>query len=471
MVLMVLAGAAPLAAVGAVVPMVVRVSQNAAPFVFFVAAAIILALFAVGFTKMTRFVGDAGAFYSYIQAGLGRIPGVGAAVLALFSYFLLLVSITCYLGAVTANTVTDLGGPTTPWWAWTAMWLAVTGMLGYRDIAISSKVLAFLLVAECLVVIIVDLALIAAGGYHGVSASVAAADPVALSRGVPSLGLMFAFLCFIGFETTAVFRNEAIAPQRTVPRATYLAVSGVGVFYAISAWALTVGVGADKLVAAATDDPANLVVGLAKTHVGAVMREVMQLLLMTSVLACMLCFHNVTTRYVFTMGTRALLPKAVAAVDGKHGSPSRASLAITVVTTATVLVVAAAHIDPVRQVYPWFSGAATLGVIVLMALTSLAVAVFFWKHRRVREPLVPTRIAPVIALVCLAGLAWIVASNFVLLTGDAAVSRVLLALMVTTFVAGTVIAAILRNRRPHAYRALSQPALKSATDEAVSAPV
>ncbi|OSC39403.1 APC family permease [Mycobacterium decipiens] len=463
---MVLAGAAPLAAVGAVVPMVVRVSQNAAAFVFFVAATIILVLFAVGFTKMTRFVDDAGAFYSYIQAGLGRIPGVGAAMLALSSYFLLLVSITCYLGAVTANTVTDLGGPGTPWWVWTALWLAVTGMLGYRDIELSSKVLAFMLVAECLVVIVVDVALIAAGGYRGMSASVAAVDPVALSRGVPSLGLMFAFLCFIGFETTAVFRNEAITPQRTIPRATYLAVTGVGLFYAISAWALTVGVGADKLVDAATDDPANLVVGLAKTHVGPVMQEVMQLLLLTSLLACMLCFHNVATRYVFTMGTRALLPKAVGVIHAKHGSPSRASLATTIVTTATVPVVAAAHMDPVSQVYPWFSGAATLGVIVLMALTSLAVAVFFWTHRQVREPLAPTRIVPVIALVCLAGLAWIVASHLVLLIGGVAASRVLLALIVATFPAGMITAAILRTRRPHAYQALSQPALKPALYEA-----
>ena len=407
---------------------------------------------------MTRFVDDAGAFYAYIQTGLGRVPGVGAAALAISSYFLLLVSISCYLGAVTATTVVHLGGPSSPWWLWTALWLVVTGVLGYRDIELSSKVLALMLVAECVVVVVVDVALIAAGEQLGGNASLAIFDPAALSQGVPSLGLMFAFLCFVGFETTAVFRSEAISPERTVVRATYIAVIGIGLFYAISAWALTVGVGADNLVAAATDDPANLVVRLARIHVGAAMQDAMQLLLLPSLFACILTFHNVSARYVFTMGTRALLPRAVGVVHAKHGSPARASLAITIVTVVAALLTAAARMDPVTTIYPWFSGTATLGVVVLMSLTSLAVVVFFWTQPGTRESmLVSTRIVPVIALLCLAGLAWIVVSNFVLLIGDVAASRALLAGIVATFVAGMIGAAILRTRRPHVYRALLQP--------------
>ncbi|KLO31213.1 APC family permease [Mycobacterium haemophilum] len=457
-VLMVLAGAAPLASVGAVLPMVVRVSQNPVLPMFFIGATMILALFAIGFTRMTRFVGDAGAFYSYIQTGLGRIPGVGAAALAISSYFLLLVSISCYLGAVTATTVAHLGGPGSPWWLWTALWLVLTGVLGYRDIELSSKVLAFMLVAECVVVVVVDVALIAAGEHLGGNARLAMFDPTALSRGVPSLGLMFAFLCFVGFETTAVFRSEAFTPERTLPRATYIAVIGIGLFYAISAWALTVGVGADNLVAAATDDPANLVVGLAKTHVGPAMQDTMQLLLLPSLFACTLTFHNVSTRYVFTMGTRGLLPRAVGVVHAKHRSPARASLAITTVTAVAALLIAAARMDPVTKIYPWLSGTATLGVVVLMSLTSLAVVIFFWTQPGTGEStLVSTRIVPVIALFCLAGLAWIVVSNFVLLIGDVTASRALLAGIVATFIAGMIVAGILRTRRPHAYRALTQP--------------
>lgn len=436
---MALAGAAPLAAVGAVLPTVVRVSQNASLPLFFVGATLILGLFAVGFTRMTPFVGDAGAFYSYVQTGLGRIPGVGAATLAISSYALLLVSISCYLGDVTAHTVAHLGGPNAPWWLWTAIWLALTAVLGYRDIELSFRVLAVMLVAECLVVSVIDIALIVAGEQRG--GSFAALDPAALSRGVPSLGLMFAFLCFIGFETTAVFRSEAFTPDRTIVRATYAAVFVIGLFYTISPWALAVGVGADNLIAAATADPANLVVRLAQNHIGSAMQDVVQLLLVTSLFACLLTFHNVSTRYAFTMGMRTLLPRAIGVVHAEHGSPARASLVITMFTT----------------IYPWLSGTATLGVIMLMSLTSLAVVVFFWVNPHSRKSaLIPTRIVPVFALICLVALLWTVSRNFALLIGDVAASRVFLALIIATFVAGMVIAVILRTCRPYAYRALTR---------------
>jgi amino acid transporter len=55
-----------------------------------------------------------------------------------------------------------------------------------------------------------------------------------------SLGtaIMFAIASFIGFEATAVFRDEARDPERTIPRATYLALILIGVFYTLSSWAV-----------------------------------------------------------------------------------------------------------------------------------------------------------------------------------------------------------------------------------------
>src|SRR4051794_1065544 len=46
----------------------------------YVAVAVVLAVFSVGYVAMSRQIVNAGAFYSYITAGLGRIPGVAAAM-------------------------------------------------------------------------------------------------------------------------------------------------------------------------------------------------------------------------------------------------------------------------------------------------------------------------------------------------------------------------------------------------------
>jgi amino acid transporter len=52
--------------------------------------------------------------------------------------------------------------------------------------------------------------------------------------GSPGLGILFASACFLGFEATAIYRAEVVDPDRTVPRATYLAVGFITVFYVIT---------------------------------------------------------------------------------------------------------------------------------------------------------------------------------------------------------------------------------------------
>src|SRR5436190_12260957 len=48
--------------------------------------AVALALFAVGYAAMSRYVSNAGAFYAYLANGLGRAWGVSASFIALVSY-------------------------------------------------------------------------------------------------------------------------------------------------------------------------------------------------------------------------------------------------------------------------------------------------------------------------------------------------------------------------------------------------
>jgi amino acid transporter len=449
---MALAGAAPLGAVIAAFPIVIGVSQSPAIPLFFVLATVILAIFTAGFVRMARHVTNAGAFYSYIQAGLGRIPGTGAATFAVGTYVMLSLALAAYIGSATSDAITHFGGPATPWWLWTAAWMVLTALLGYRDIELSAKVLGIVLVVEIVIVVVIDAAILARGGAEGITAS--ALSPSLLGQGFPSLGLMFAFFSFVGFEATAVFRTEARDPERTIPRATYLAVVGVGLFYAFSAWAITIGLGTDQAVAAATDDPTGLVLGLAQTFVSPVMQDVMQVLLLTSTFACILTFHNVLTRYVFTMGAKGILPSAVGMVNARHRAPSRASATVSVVIGVLLVAVWAAGLDPVTEIYTWLSGAATLGVIVLMALTSLAVLVFFRKRAEARTRMWSTTVAPAVALACLAVVTWLVVKNFDALVPSPMVANVLLVVLVAAFGIGAAVAVVFRARRPAVYTAL-----------------
>lgn len=377
-VFMVIAAAAPITVVAANFPIIFGVSGSVgAPLMVLVATAILL-LFSVGYAWMTPHVPDAGAFYSYVDRGLGRRLGLGTASIALLSYVLLTVSMTCYLGVQAGNLFELWTGMQVPWWLISGLMIAIVGFLGYRNIDLSAKVLGVVLVLEVVAVIVIDVGVLASG-RELTTLPFSVSEAVS---GTPGLGLLFAFLGFFGFEATAVFRNEARDPERTVPRATYIAVIAVGALYFVSSWLVIAGLGADNAVALSNEDPAGVVVGLAGDVVAPIMADIVQVLVVTSMFACMLAFHNIVTRYLFTLGERDVLPRTLAAVHPKHSAPSRASLWVTIITAVVVVVSALAQLDPVLQIYTWYSGAGAVGVIVMMTLASFAVVAFRARLKR-----------------------------------------------------------------------------------------
>lgn len=89
-VFIVVAAASPLGVIiGGPVPLGIALGNGAGfPFMYIISTAVLL-FFAVGFTSATRFVRSAGAFYAYVDKGLGRSAGLGAAFVALLSYIAL----------------------------------------------------------------------------------------------------------------------------------------------------------------------------------------------------------------------------------------------------------------------------------------------------------------------------------------------------------------------------------------------
>src|SRR3954462_15186088 len=85
-VFMVVAAAAPLGVIGGVVPLGLAAGNGARFPATFVVSTVILLLFAVGFTALTPYVEDSGAFFSYVRTSLGFPAGIGISFVALISY-------------------------------------------------------------------------------------------------------------------------------------------------------------------------------------------------------------------------------------------------------------------------------------------------------------------------------------------------------------------------------------------------
>lgn len=441
-VFMVVAAAAPLTVVGGALPVMIALGNGAgSPTAFLVTAAVLL-VFSVGYAAMSRHMVDAGAFYAYVRQGLGPSWGLGAAGLALTAYTAIQAAIYGLAASSVQGLVVDYGGPDLPWPLYALGLIAIVAVLGYRNIELGAKVLGILLVVEIGIILVLSAAVFLRGGAHGVDA--VSFTPAAFLGGSPGIALMFAIASFVGFEGTAIYGEEARNPRRTVPLSTYAAVLVIGVVYALASWAMVLAFGSGEVADAAGADPSGLVFAAAERFLGSVAVDVMRIMLVTSLFAALLAFHNAISRYLYVLARDGHGPAALARTHTRHGSPHRGSIVQTVSAVLVVGVFAAAGADPVRQLFTWLSGLATLAVLLLMLLTSAAVIVFF-RRTGLDRRLWHTRLAPVLGALGLLAVTAAVVANFATLVGSSTAAALLLVVVAAVFVLG-VVAAKVRDR-------------------------
>ncbi|MET9428199.1 MULTISPECIES: APC family permease [unclassified Streptomyces] len=452
----VVSAAAPLTVMAGVAPIALVLGGIGAP-VGYLIAGVTLAIFAVGFTTMSRHVRSGGAFYAYITQGLGKPVGVGAALLALIGYNGMEIGVYGLLGTATADTAHALWGVDIPWLPVSLAGLLLIWYGGYRSIDFGAKVLGVLLVAETGILVLLAGGVLLKGGADGLSLASFAPDSF-LVPGTAAV-LAFAFTAFTGFESTVIYRREAREPGRTIPRATYIAVCFLGLFYAFIVWTVIQAFGDAQVVKAAGDDPGGLFFAAITTFVGGWAADLMHVFIVTSILASLLAFHNAINRYGLALAEEGVLPRALAKVQPRHRSPYVVGAVQTALGLALVLAFALAGADPYTQLLLWLNTPGGIGLMALQLLAALAIPFYF---RRVRhsEGVVRTVVAPVAAAVLLTAAIALVVSKIDVFTGaSTTVNTILVALVPGVFVLGVLLAFRLRRTRPEVYaRFAEEPA-------------
>lgn len=415
----------------------------------------VLLTFAVGYTTMARNVTNAGGFYAFTSLGLGGLVGGAAGVLAMLAYNILQVGLYGMFGGVVSGTMASVFAIYLPWWMYSLIAMASIAILGYRKIDLSARVLSFIVVAEYLAILVLDIAILRSGGDAGVNFDSFKSEHI--FSGTPSIGLLFCFAAFIGFEATTIYGEEAKDPQRAIPIATYVSVLLIGGFYALSIWSMVVGVGTDKIVGVLQQlgEPTTFIYGLSDHYVGPELTQVIRVLFIVSIYAGLLAFHNSAARYFYAIGRDGLLPRALGSTHRIHQSPHLGSVLQSLIAAVVVLAFAALEADPVLQLFAWFSSLATLCLILLMAMTSLAVLMYFRRNPQLQLGLIRRVVLPVFSGLALTVVLIIAVLHFDVLTGSSKpLSYLLCSTIPVAMVVGVWLAARLRRRSMSCYNAL-----------------
>jgi amino acid transporter len=453
----VVSAAAPLTAMAGGAPVAMLLGNGPGIPLAYVVVSVILVIFAVGYTAMARHHTSTGAFYSYVARGLRQPAGGAAALIALLGYNAMQIGLYGLFGAAASGFVAENLGLSAPWWVFALVALALIAVCGYRQVDLSVKVLAVLVSLEFLIVVILDVAILVEGGGGG--GGPITATPFTWSSftsGSVAVALLFNFASFIGFEATTIYSEEAKDPNRTVPRATYVAVLTIGVFYTVTTWLMVEAQGAAGLqdhLADLKPDPTAFLFELGGTYLGGALTTVMSLLFVSSVFAALLAFHNAVARYCFALGREGLVPARLGRTHTVHLSPHVGSVSQSVLALVVILLFVGTGLDPVLALFTWLTQLGTLAIIVLMALASFAVLAFFAAHRELDSNRLRTAVAPAVGGVAMAAVAVYAASQFGLLIGnpESPLRWALPGLVVLAAVAGVVAAIVLRGRSPELY--------------------
>jgi amino acid transporter len=450
-----MSGIAPLTvAAGVITSAYATTGLTGIPFAF-LAVAVVLALFVPGYMAMSRHITNAGAFYGFIARGLGKPAGVAAALMALLAYSLLQVGLWGAFGPAAQAEAQAHLHLSWPWWAWALAGWAVVTALGLLRVDIAGRVLGVLTTVELAVIVVEVIAGLAhpAGG-HLSWAPLSPRSPGAAGWGTAGVLAVVAGLGYVGFEQAPVLAEETRKPRRTVPAATYIALAVIAVVYTASAWALSARAGQSHVVAAAASQGPALMFGMAGTTVAGIAR----LLFLTSLFAAALAFHNAVWRYTFSLSRERVLP-AFLSRTGASSIPTLASLAQSLTGLAVIVAYAAGGWPPMSDLFFWGGTTGGLGILILLALTSLAVIRFFaaGDGARTRESGWARLIAPALAAVLLAVIVVLAIGHYATLLGVAPGSPaawLLPAAYAVAATAGLAWAAFLRSRRPGIYASL-----------------
>jgi amino acid transporter len=493
---MALANAAPITAMTGNVPIAVAFGNGVYAPAGFVVATIVLTLFTIGFVSMARYITTTGAFYGFISHGLGQIWGMATGFLATMCYIVFegsLIGIFAYFASQAINTWT---GATVNWLLIAVVGIILVGVFGYFDISIAAKLLGFFLICEVVLLAALSFSVLFKGGGPdglmadivnplnafkslpeggGTNPAVMVGSPAApIAAGAAALGVFFAFWSWIGFETTAVYGEESRNPRHIVPRATLIAVVGLGIFYSFVSWMVIAGNGANAAITKSYTNAITMFTDLAAANLGgAWVVNVYLFLIVSGSFACALAFHNAASRYLYAIGREVpALRGNLGTTHSTHGSPHISSIVQTVLTlviTVLFYLLTPNGSDVLQGGYIYEYGLlallGTMAILLVMAICSLAVIWYFWVKKVHTGNVFTTLISPALGFLGMLYVVYLLLSNITFAGGGAAGSAFFVAIpwmTIATFVAGLVFALWIKNSQPEVYAEIGRTTLEEA---------
>jgi amino acid transporter len=339
--------------------------------VAFALATIGVLLIAYGFVRLCQNFNHAGSVYGFVGATMGARPGVVAGW-GLIGTYVFYGCVTSMAAGIFGGTFLDEIGiwKHQPWWSGflvaaialvLAYFFAIAPARNGTRLLLTVEAVTVVLILITTVIIFAKLASGHAPGGHTVDWSVFTI-PKGVSASAMSLGAVFGFLSFAGFEAAATLGEETKNPRKDIPRAILgVAIFG-GVYFVVVTAVEVMGFGTDGNGVKAFVSSGSLMGDLGTQYVGSWIGTIITLGAAVSAFGCCLASIVGASRLTFALG-RDSGHAGLSRVSEKQGTPITATR---FVTGSIVAIIVIWRMFWKVKPFDIFVGSGVIGTLILL---------------------------------------------------------------------------------------------------------
>ena len=288
---------------------------------------------AFSYARMSEAFPIAGSVFTYASRGINKTVGFFAGWAILLDYAFIPALLYLLSGAALHDLV-----PSIPIYVWALGFILINTLINIRGIALAAKANKFFLVMQ-LIILAYYVICGFIGIVHGVNGAHFTMDPLfnvnTFSMAAVMPGVAICVLSYLGFDGISTLAEETIGGNKTVGRATVIALLVSGTMFVITCWVAGMIYPDWKSI---TDT--NISFYLGAFNVGGntlkITCEIGEAIALG--FACSLSFQTAVARVLFSMSRDGLMPHAFSNVHPKFKTPYVATIFVAVLGVVICLI-------------------------------------------------------------------------------------------------------------------------------------
>lgn len=328
--------------------------------------------------QFSRRFPSAGSSITYLSKSLGGRVGFVAAILLLCGMVVVACTVNAILGSWTASVINDATGKLIPWQYLTVIFSIIFTWVAMRGLNISAKTATILFLAQCLVLAVVAVAVLAQGGAEGWSA--APFDPSAITSASGfGWAAILAVYSYIGYEAIVTLGEETDNPRRNTPIAVIAAILILAAIYVILTYVAIIGAGPNHLDRI-TDNP-NFFGWLTNEYLGGG-SIIFGIAGIVSIAGSLLAILNTIPRIFYSVARAGFFPSFIGKVHPKWHTPYMSVLVYGSLLCILPLLGSLLGMDSAETIFAVFGVWGGVPVTLMYMLVNIGLITFWFRNGR-----------------------------------------------------------------------------------------